>query len=203
MRNLWQQLRTEGIEDERVLKAMANVPRELFVSNSCVEEAYENTPLPIGHGQTISQPFIVAYMTECLHVEPDDFVLEIGTGSGYQAAVLAQLAKKVYSVEIIKELGITAKERLKKLHYDNVEIIIGDGYYGWMEHAPYDKIIVTAAANEIPPPLVEQLKNQGRMVIPVGFPYTTQHLMLITKSGGKIASTTLLPVSFVPFTGKH
>jgi protein-L-isoaspartate(D-aspartate) O-methyltransferase len=203
MRNLWRQLRFEGIQDEHVLKAMEKLPRELFVGEHVREEAYENMPLPIGYGQTISQPYIVAFMTECLCVDNEDIVLEIGTGSGYQSAVLAQLVKRVYSVEIIKELGISAKERLKKLHYDNVEIIIGDGYYGWIEHAPYDKIIVTAAANEIPPPLVEQLKNQGRMVIPVGFPYTTQHLMLITKSGGIIASTTLLPVSFVPFTGKH
>jgi protein-L-isoaspartate(D-aspartate) O-methyltransferase len=203
MKNLWRQLRFEGIQDEHVLKAMEKLPRELFVGEHGREEAYENTPLPIGYGQTISQPYIVAFMTECLCVDNEDIVLEIGTGSGYQSAVLAQLVKKVYSVEIIKELGLSAKERLKTLDYKNIEIKIGDGYYGWEEHAPYDKIIVTAASEDIPEPLIEQLKDNGRMVIPIGFPYSTQHLMLVTKSNGKITSNSLLPVSFVPFTGKH
>jgi len=181
---------------------MEAVPRHLFVPEEYQDRAYDDGPLPIGYGQTISQPYIVAYMTELLNVGPDDVVLEIGTGSGYQAAVLSRIVKKVYTVEIIEELGLAAKERLKALNYDNVEVKIGDGYYGWEEHAPYDGIIVTAASEYIPPPLIQQLKDKGRMIIPVGSPFSVQNLMLVEKSGDKIKTKSLIPVRFVPLTRK-
>ncbi len=184
-----------------VLDAMLNVPRHEFVPEQFRRYAYENHPLPIGQGQTISQPYIVAVMTDLLEVGKGSVVLEVGTGSGYQAAILAYCVKQVYSIEIIKELGEEAKARLQRLGYENVEVRVGDGYQGWKEHAPFDAIIVTAAANHIPPPLMEQLKPGGRMVIPVGEPHTTQYLTLVEKDeAGKITTKRLLPVAFVPLT---
>ena len=197
------QIQSRGITDKKTLEAIESVPRHLFVPDEYRDRAYDDGPLPIGYGQTISQPYIVAYMTELLNVGPDDIVLEIGTGSGYQAAVLSRIVKKVYTVEIIEELGLAAKERLKALNYDSVEVKIGDGYYGWEEHAPYDGIIVTAAAEFIPPPLIEQLKDNCNMIIPVGSPFNIQNLMLVKKSGGKITTKSLIPVRFVPLTRKN
>jgi len=189
---------------ESVMRAMGTVPRHEFVPKRLRHAAYENRPLPIGYGQTISQPYIVAIMTDLLDLRKDDVVLEVGTGSGYQAAVLADLVKKVYTIEIIKELGEQAKDRLEKLGYQNVEVRIGDGYYGFEEHSPFDGIIVTAAANHVPPPLIKQLKPGGKMVIPVGSAFFTQQLMLVEKmQDGKILTKQLLPVLFVPLTGGH
>ena len=185
--------------DRRVLDAMRGVPRHEFVPADVAAAAYRNRPLPIGHGQTISQPFIVALMTDLLRLKPDDRVLEVGTGSGYQAAVLAKLAKEVYSIEIVEALGIEAAKTLKRLGYTNVETRIGDGYLGWPEHAPYDAIIVTAAPDHVPPRLVEQLEAGGRLVIPVGG--LAQDLMVIEKKpDGTTTSTEIIPVRFVPLT---
>lgn len=190
--------------DREVLAAMTAVPRHRFVPVSLQREAYDNRPLPIGHGQTISQPYIVALMTDLLQLQPGDRVFELGTGSGYQAAILAELAKEVYSVEIIAPLGREAAARLAREGYANVEVKVADGYYGWPEHAPFDAIIVTAAGSHVPPPLVRQLKPGGRMVIPVGTSFLTQHLMLIEKqSDGSVVSRQILPVRFVPLTGGH
>ena len=187
-----------------VMKAMANVPRHEFVPRSLRRAAYKNRPLPIGYGQTISQPYIVALMTDLLEIEGDDIVLEVGTGSGYQAAILAELAKKVYTIEIIKELGEQAKGRLEDLGYQNVAVQVGDGYYGLEGLAPFDGIIVTAAANHVPPPLIKQLRPGGKMVIPVGGAFMTQQLMLVEKrNDGKIITKQVLPVIFVPLTGGH
>ncbi len=187
-----------------VMKAMANVPRHEFVPRSLRRAAYENRPLPIGYGQTISQPYIVALMTDLLDVEGDDIVLEVGTGSGYQAAILGELVKKIYTIEIIKELGEQAKERLEDLGYQNIDVQVGDGYYGLEGLAPFDGIIVTAAANHVPPPLIKQLRPGGRMVIPVGGAFMTQQLMLVEKrNDGKIITKQVLPVIFVPLTGDH
>lgn len=188
----------------RTLDAMAETPRHLFVREQDLGEAYENRPLPIGHGQTISQPYIVALMTELLDVEPGERVFELGTGSGYQAAVLAQLGAEVYSVEIVKPLGEQAAEKLARLGYAKVQVEVADGYYGWAEHAPYDAIVVTAAASHVPPPLVQQLRAGGRMVIPVGTSFLVQHLMLIEKQDdGSVTTRQVLPVAFVPLTGGH
>ncbi|MCP5245815.1 MAG: protein-L-isoaspartate(D-aspartate) O-methyltransferase [Burkholderiales bacterium] len=190
--------------DENVIKALGKVPRHEFVPKGLRHVAYENRPLPIGHGQTISQPYIVAIMTNLLKVGKNDRVLEIGTGSGYQIAVLAELVKKAYSIEIIAPLGEQARTRLEQLGYDNIELKIGDGYYGWEEHAPFDAIMVTAAASHIPPPLINQLKPGGRMLIPVGSRFAIQELLLIEKSKhGEVSTRQLLPVAFVPLTGKH
>jgi len=184
-----------------VLEAMLNVPRHEFVPENLKPYAYVNRPLPIGHSQTISQPFIVGIMTDLLNVGKGSSVLEVGTGSGYQAAILAYCVKMVYSIEIIKELGEEARARLQRLGYQNVEVRVGDGYKGWEEHAPFDAIIVTAAAAHVPPPLIEQLKPGGRMVIPVGEPIRTQYLTLVEKDAeGKIKMQKLLPVAFVPLT---
>ncbi len=189
--------------DSRVMGVMAKVPRHEFVPASLQGSAYENIPLPIGYGQTISQPFIVALMTDLLETKKDDIVLEVGTGSGYQAAVLSELVKKVYTIEIIKELGESARERLDRLRYRNVEVRIADGYFGWEERAPFDSIIVTAAAGHVPPPLIKQLKAGGRIVIPVGGVYQVQMLMVVTKdASGKLKTQQVLPVRFVPLTGK-
>ncbi|UXN58395.1 protein-L-isoaspartate(D-aspartate) O-methyltransferase [Phyllobacterium zundukense] len=191
----------QGI-DPAVLKAMGNVPRHFFVPEEQRGAAYRDRPLPIGFGQTISQPFIVALMTDLIKVGPGDTVLEVGTGSGYQAAVLSPLAAKVYSIEIIPELGQRAATRLAELRFDNVEVKVDDGYYGWPAHAPFDGIVVTAAASHIPPPLVEQLAKGGRMVVPVGGPFAIQLLMLVEKRrDGSITTRQLLPVSFVPLRG--
>ena len=183
----------------RVMNAMAKVDRENFVSSQYLPFAYDNGPLPIGYGQTISQPYIVALMTDLLDLTAESIVLEVGTGSGYQAAVLSRLAKQVYTIERIKELAESASKRLKDLGYNNIEIRNRDGYTGWQEKAPFDGIIVTAAANRIPPALVEQLKPGGRMVIPIGLPHSYQELMLLTKDQDGITHTeSLLGVAFVP-----
>ena len=188
----------------RVLDALRNVKRHEFVPPENRKRAYKNRPLPIGHGQTISQPYMVAIMTDLLNLDADDKVLEIGTGSGYQAAILAELVDKVYSIEIVAPLGKDAGKRLMRLHYDNVEVRIGDGYYGWKEHAPFDAIIVTAAGSHIPPPLIKQLKPGGRMVVPVGSRFMTQELLLVEKNAeGDVTTRQLLPVIFVPLTGSH
>jgi protein-L-isoaspartate(D-aspartate) O-methyltransferase len=190
--------------DNRVMEAMATVPRHEFVPTQERPHAYENRPLPIGYGQTISQPYIVALMTDLLKVGPNHRVLEVGTGSGYQAAILAELAAEVYTIEIIQELGEQARDRLRRLGYDKVTVRVGDGYYGWPQHAPFDGIIVTAAADHIPPPLIQQLKPGGRMVIPVGGPFMIQQLVLVEKEeDGKVKTRQVLPVRFVPLTGKH
>lgn len=190
------------IFDERVMTAMSSVPRHRFVQGFTAQMAYANRPLPIGHGQTISQPYIVALMSDLLDTDPGDVVLEIGTGSGYQAAILSRLVDKVFTIEIIEELGQEAGERLQALGYGNVEGRVGDGYYGWPEQAPFDAIIVTAAASHIPPPLIGQLKPGGRMVIPVGDRFQTQYLTLIEKGeDGVISLSILLPVAFVPLIG--
>lgn len=198
-------LRAPGVAEEgissTVLDAMRAIPRHEFVPEDVEEYAYQDRPIPIGYGQTISQPFIVALMTDLLDVEPGDKVLEIGTGSGYQAAVLSPLVEQVYSIEIVPELGERASDVLDKLGFANVETKVADGYYGWPEEAPFDAIVVTAAASHIPPPLVEQLEPGGRMVIPVGGAFSTQQLMLIEKQpDGSVTSRQLLPVQFVPFT---
>jgi protein-L-isoaspartate(D-aspartate) O-methyltransferase len=193
-----------GRFDERVMKVMADVPRHRFVPEDRVDAAYENRPLPIGYGQTISQPYIVALMTELLEVGEDDVVLEVGTGSGYQAAVLAALAARVYSIEIIEPLQHQARQRLADLGYRNVTTQLGDGYYGWSEHAPFDAIAVTAAASHVPPPLIAQLRRGGRMVIPVGGRFAVQQLLLIEKNAdGSLITRQVLPVRFVPLTGEH
>ena len=185
--------------NQRVMDAMAEVVRENFVSSQYLPFAYDNGPLPIGYGQTISQPYIVALMTDLLDLTEESIVLEIGTGSGYQAAVLSLLAKQVYSIERVKELSELARERLKDLGYDNIEIRNQDGYTGWQEKAPFDGIIVTAAASHIPPALIEQLKPGGRMVIPVGLPHSYQELMLLVKDeDGTTQTESLLGVAFVP-----
>ncbi|MGD8640971.1 MAG: protein-L-isoaspartate(D-aspartate) O-methyltransferase [Gammaproteobacteria bacterium] len=190
--------------DPRVMAAMATVPRHEFVPWAQQRYAYQNRPLPIGHGQTISQPYIVAIMTDLIKPQPKDRVLEIGTGSGYQAAILAQVVKEVYSIEIIKALGETAAPRFKKLGYSNVHARIGDGYYGWPEAAPFDSIVVTAAASHVPPPLIKQLKPGGHMIIPVGSTFLVQHLVLVDKhEDGTVTSRQILPVRFVPLTGGH
>jgi len=185
--------------DARVMAAMEDVPREKFVARYYLPFAYDNGPLPIGHEQTISQPYIVALMTDLLDLTPDSIVLEIGTGSGYQAAILSQLAKMVYTMERIGALADAARKRLAQSGYDNIETRSGNGYNGWQEKAPFDAIIVTAAVDEIPPALITQLKPGGRMVIPVGLPYTPQRLMLVTKDEAGTANTQfILDVAFVP-----
>ena len=189
---------------ENVISAMGRVKRHEFVLPSSRKYAYENRPLSIGYAQTISQPYIVAIMTDLLDLKPSDRVLEIGTGSGYQAAVLAEIVKEVYTIEVIRELGISAAKRLKKLGYENIKTRIGDGYYGWEAHAPYDAIIMTAVAGNIPPPLFKQLKPGGKMIIPVKSFSQVQHLVLISKDGnGAMTTRQILPVRFVPLTGKH
>jgi len=186
---------------ESVMAAMAAVPRHRFVPEEMQLFAYANGPLSIGHGQTISQPYIVALMTELLAVGPGSRVLEVGTGSGYQTAVLSQLVDKVYSIEIVEPLASAARQRLQSLGYANIETLSGDGYLGWPEHAPYDGIIVTAAAPHIPEPLIEQLKSGGRLVIPVGRPFSGQELVVVEKGfDGKTHTRQVLPVAFVPLT---
>jgi protein-L-isoaspartate(D-aspartate) O-methyltransferase len=194
-------IEARGVSDQDVLDAMQNVPRQEFVLAEYVGFAYADRPLPIGYGQTISQPYIVAVMTELLKLKHSDRVLEIGTGSGYQAAILAQLTDEVYSVEIIEELYKSATERLGRLGFDNVKTRHGDGYYGWEEHAPYDAIIVTAAPDHIPQPLVGQLADGGRLVIPVGPQGAFQTLWLIEKHGEEVVSKSIMGVVFVPLTG--
>ena len=197
------QIRGRGVSDEAVLNAMLTVPRHEFVPEEFLGQAYADHPLPIGYGQTISQPYIVALMTELLKITPGDKVLEIGTGSGYQAAILAQLTDQVYTVEIIKELAAQAEARLKRLGYTQVHVLNADGYYGWEEHAPFDAIIVTCAPDHVPQPLVKQLKDGGRMVIPVGPPGGYQSLWLIVRQGEDVKMTNMGGVAFVPLTGEH
>ena len=194
------QIQARGIQDPATLEAMRWVPRHLFVPEERQRYAYADRPVPIGYGQTISQPFIVAYMTELLHPRPGMQVLEIGAGSGYQAAVLAEILDEVYTIEIIGELAEWGEANLRNAGYDHVRLKHADGYHGWEEHAPFDAIIVTAAADHVPPPLLDQLRDGGRMVIPVGSPFLTQTLMLITRDGDDIVSQGLLPVRFVPLT---
>src|SRR6266568_9026620 len=196
-----QQLKPRGIHDERVLAAMAKVPREEFVPENLRAQSYSDNALPIGHDQTISQPFIVAFMTEQLHPKATDRVLEIGTGSGYQAAVLAELVKEVYTIEIIEPLAREASARLARLDYNNAHVKIGDGYQGWPEVAPFDAIIVTCAPDKVPKPLRQQLKEGGRMVIPVGIGLD-QQLFLLEKKEGQMAERAILPVRFVPMAGE-
>lgn len=193
----------DGI-DPRVLEAIRQVPRHVFVPEWQAPYAYDNGPLPIGHGQTISQPFIVALMSDMLRPQAHHVVLEVGCGSGYQSAVLSKLVRHVYSVEIVPELAKAAQKRLSQLGYANVTVRHGDGCDGWPEHAPFDGIIVTAAAPEIPPSLIKQLKPGGRMVIPVGQPHGRQDLMLVEKNAaGEVSMQNILPVAFVPLTGNH
>ncbi len=194
------QIIARGVKDTNVIRAMEKVPRHKFVPPSEEAYAYLDEPRPIGHGQTISQPYIVAFMTEQLHLRPTDRVLEIGTGSGYQAAVLAEIADSVYTIEIVPELARRARERLEELGYTNVFVKQGDGYNGWPEKAPFDAIIVTAAPPNIPPPLLEQLKVGGVMVLPVG--EYVQELVVVHKTEEGISMKNVLPVRFVPMTGK-
>ena len=191
-----QQIERRGITDKRVLDAMRKVKRHLFVPAHLRNVAYEDTPLPIGHRQTISQPYIVAYMTQAAKVGPNDRILEVGTGSGYQAAVLAEIAKEVYTIEILQPLADSARLRLEEMGYKNVKVKRGDGYKGWREYAPFDAIIVTAAPSEIPEELASQLKIGGRIVVPIGLFY--QELYLITRTESEFKKETLLPVAFVP-----
>ncbi len=192
-----QQLKPRGIKDERVLAAMAKVPREEFIPTGVRGDAYEDGPLPIGYDQTISQPYIVAFMTEQMRPRPNDRVLEIGSGSGYQAAILADLVADVYTIEIVEPLAKTAEATLQRLGYKNVHIKVGDGYKGWPEQAPFDAIIVTCAPEKVPRPLVDQLKDGGRMIIPVGERFA-QQLYLLEKKNGQLKESATLPVRFVP-----
>ncbi len=198
------QIRARGIKDTNVLRAMSTVPRHLFVPRRIKPHAYEDAAKAIGYGQTISQPYIVALMSELLKPKDTHKVLEVGTGSGYQAAVLAEIVKEVYTIEIIKQLGEPAKKRLADMGYEKITVKVGDGYYGWPEHAPFDSIIVTAAATDIPPPLIEQLKTGGRMVIPIGPPGRVQWLKLVIKGEeGPPTVRNITAVRFVPLTGGH
>ncbi|CAN5550558.1 protein-L-isoaspartate(D-aspartate) O-methyltransferase [soil metagenome] len=196
-----EQIAMRGVTDERVLRAMRKVPREEFVPEEMRGRSHSDSALPIGYDQTISQPYVVAFMTDKLRVRPTDRVLEIGTGSGYQAAILAELAAQVYTIEIIAPLGKRAEETLKRLGYKNVEVKIGDGYQGWPEHAPFDAVIVTCAPDHVPQALVEQTKEGGRIVIPVG-PTGAQTLYLLEKKNGRLEQREVLPVRFVPMTGE-
>jgi len=196
-------LRARGIRDARVLKVMAEVPRHLFVTPRLRDRAYSDHPLPIEEGQTISQPYVVALMTEALQLKPSDRVLEVGAGSGYQAAVLAGMVREVYTLEIRRSLADSAGQRLKQLGFRNVRVRHGDGYFGWEEFAPFDAIMITASANHIPPPLIRQLKEGGRLIIPLGATVFFQTLTLVTKEkGGELSVDQLGPVAFVPMTGE-
>lgn len=196
-----EQIEDRGIKNPQVLKAMMEVPREKFVPNEYRNYSYQDGPLPIGYGQTISQPYIVAYMTEALHLDSNDKVLEIGTGSGYHAAVMSKIAKEVYTIEIVTPLAVRTKKLIAEMGLKNIFIKIGDGYLGWPKHAPFDAIILTAAPpKSVPAPLIEQLKDGGRLIAPVG--QYEQYLILYTKEGKKLKKERLLPVRFVPMTGK-
>ena len=194
------QIRDRGVTNEKVLQAMFEVPRHIFTPQYDVNSAYADSPLPIGEGQTISQPYIVAYMTEAAMLKDDDKVLEIGTGSGYQAAILSKMVKEVYTVEIVESLGKNAEKLLKDNGYNNIHIKIGNAYQGWAEYAPFDVIIITAAPEEVPQELLKQLKTGGRMIVPVGI--YIQELLRVTKTENGISTEDLLPVRFVPMTGK-
>lgn len=194
------QIRSRGIKDKRVLEAMEKVPRHLFVPETYRPQAYSDSPLPIGYGQTISQPYIVALMTEALKIEPGDKVFEVGTGSGYQAAVLAEMGAEVYTMEIVEELVASAGDVFKVLDYSNIRARLGDAYQGWVEHSPFDAVIVTAAPEHVPQPLIDQLKVGGRMVVPVGGRF--QDLVVMTKTADGLERESLGPVIFVPMTGE-
>ncbi len=196
------QIIARGIEDERLLKALLKVERHMFVPEKMQGFAYSDRPLPIGEGQTISQPYIVALMTELLKLDGDEKVLEIGTGSGYQAAILGELAKKVYTIEIVEPLAKRSQKLLQDLGYENITVKYGDGFFGWEEHAPFDAIVVTCAPSHIPQPLIDQLAEGGRMVIPVGPEWRWQDLFVVKKSQGKIEKEKVAPVRFVPMTGE-
>jgi protein-L-isoaspartate(D-aspartate) O-methyltransferase len=198
------QIRDRQVRDRPTLAAMERVPRHLFVDPADYFQAYADHPVPIGHGQTISQPYVVAFMTELLVLEPGDRVLEVGTGSGYQAAILAEIAREVWTVEIIDELARAAARRLESLVYKNINVLAGDGYFGWPGQGPFDAIVVTAAAEHVPPPLVAQLKPGGRMAIPVGRTGWTQNLLVVEKKeDGQVVTRNVLPVRFVPLTRKR
>jgi len=197
-----EQLASLGVKNPRVLDAMRRVPRHEFVPAQWRSSAYDDSPLPIGYDQTISQPFVVAFMTEQLDPRPRERVLEIGTGSGYQAAVLAEMGAEVFTIEIVEPLAKRAGETLRRLGYKNVKVKAGDGYKGWPEFAPFDAIIVTCAPDHVPSPLVEQLKDGGRMIIPVGREGSAQNLVLLEKRNGEIKQRAVLPVRFVPMTGE-
>lgn len=200
-RMVTRQIQAREVTDSRVLAAMRKVPRHEFVPDRWRDAAYSDGPLPIGYGQTISQPYIVALMTELSQIKPGAKTLEIGTGSGYQAAVLAEITTNVWTMEIIEPLAKSATDRLKRLGYEKVQVKFGDGYFGWKEHAPFDAIVVTAAADHVPPPLIEQLKPGGRMVIPVGGPFHHQWLVVVEKDeAGKIRTRNVASVAFVPLT---
>lgn len=194
------QIEARGVRDKKTLAAMRKVPRHLFVPKESIPEAYADHPLPIGNGQTISQPYIVAFMTEALGLQGGEKVLEIGTGSGYQAAVLSEIAQSVFTIEIVEPLAAEAKERLARLGHANVSVRAGDGYLGWPEQAPFDAIIVTAAAPRIPEPLREQLRDGGRLIVPIGDDY--QELIVVTRRGASFEQRSVLPVRFVPMTGQ-
>jgi protein-L-isoaspartate(D-aspartate) O-methyltransferase len=196
-----EQIVNRGVTEERVLAALRKVPREQFVPENFRDESYTDGPVPIGYDQTISQPYIVAFMTEQLHPQPTDRVLEIGTGSGYQAAILAELVAEVYSIEIVEPLAKAAEGTLQRLGYKNVRVKVGDGYKGWPDHAPFDAIIVTCAPDHVPQPLVDQLKEGGRMIIPVG-PRLAQELYLLQKKNGQLRQGAVLEVRFVPMAGE-
>ena len=196
-----EQIASRGIHDQHILGAMETVPRHRFIPQDAQKLAYGDHPVAIGYGQTISQPYIVAYMCQLARLGPQSRVLEVGTGSGYHAAVMAQIADTVYTMEIIPELAARSSETLTSLGYANLVTRHADGYHGWPEAGPFDAIVVTAAADHIPPPLIKQLADGGRMVIPVGHPFLTQHLVLVVKQDGQISSRQLIPVRFVPLTG--
>ena len=198
-----EQIEERGISNRLTLDALRKVPRHKFVPPYLIDRAYDDGPLPIGYGQTISQPYIVAYMTAAIDPKPGQKVLEIGTGSGYQAAILSEIVGKVYTIEIITELFSSSSKRLKEMDYNNITCKNADGYYGWEDIAPFDAIVVTAAAEFIPPPLITQLKDGGRMIIPVGSPFLNQTLVLVEKRDGEVITTSLFPVRFVPFTREN
>ena len=195
------QIKMRGISDKNVLAAMSEVPRHLFVPKGLIPHAYSDRPLPIGQGQTISQPYIIALMTESLNLKGDERVLEVGTGSGYQAAILAKIVKQVYTIEIKEKLYKSADKLLKSFNFDNVHTHHGDGYFGWKSKAPYDCIMITAAINHIPPPLLKQLKNRGRLILPLGNPFNYQNLVLVSKHGEDYKIKQITGVLFVPMTG--
>jgi protein-L-isoaspartate(D-aspartate) O-methyltransferase len=196
------QIRMRGISNQKVLSAMALIPRHLFVPAELINQAYDDHPLPIGQGQTISQPYIVALMTESLQLKGDERVLEIGTGSGYQAAILAKVAKEVYTIEIKEKLFKKADKLLQPMGFNNVQIRHGDGYFGWAEAAPFDCIMITAAVDHIPPPLLKQLKDRGRLILPLGNPFSYQNLSLVTKNKDDYSLRQITGVLFVPMTGR-
>ncbi len=196
-----QQIEARGVADPATLAAMRTVPRHEFVPAELRDEAYADCPLPIGHGQTISQPYVVAFMTEAIRPQPGERILEVGSGSGYQAAILARMGADVFTVEIVEPLAAMARENLERLDFKNARVFHGDGYRGWPEHAPYDAIVVTCAPDKIPPDLVAQLRDGGRMIIPVGSGFS-QELILLRKHGDQVQQQSVLPVRFVPMTGE-